>query len=119
MTKNDVKTWAELEVFARERARKSAKRNDPWAWAYWRQTADWALIQGRFSRSLRPADLQYQLGECMFLAKASAERNEDVETARFYSRAKWCAILIRNQGGRIPKGSGPSLAWLRCLEGNE
>src|SRR3990167_4791070 len=34
-------TFAALAIYARQRAVKSARRNDPIAWAYWKDAAEW------------------------------------------------------------------------------
>ena len=114
MTKNDVKTWADLETFARLRARASAKRNDPWAWAYWRETAKWAV--DRANQVLMLEGCLLWIEDMIAGAELAATNGDYAVAARSYSHAKWLAIMLRNRGVRVPKARGPKLDWLRKFE---
>jgi len=144
MKKDDVTSFSRLVEFARERAVRSLKRNDPWAWAYWRETEAWAArviskmevtgdpdkdrefvyFQFVFSnlhtaeRSQEEHDKLY--GFTRFLveaAQALLAKGEITLAARTYSRAKWLVIIARNTGWTMPpEKTGVNLDWLRRFE---
>jgi len=115
MTKNDVKDWKDLQIFARTRAKGSAKRNDPWAWAYWRNTALWAEHMQEDSYMMDSSNWLSGMGVLLSQAKTYV-RFDFTIAALFYSRAKWLAIMLRNRGIKVPRAKGPSLDWLHTLE---
>jgi hypothetical protein len=121
MTKDGVKTWMDLAEFAQARASRSAKRNDPWAWAYWREAAKWATQQ--FTEAHDGNTLHNVPGVLNWLqglvqsAEQMATGSDYVGAAKLYSRAKWLAIMLRNNGYKVPVSKGPSLKWLHRFEG--
>lgn len=133
MKKEKVRTFGGLVEYAKERALGSLRRNDPWAWAYWKETAAWAelvIVNGRleFDDSVNCLNLEHpEKGDpkklyeyTSFLVKVAAGhvgKGEYMQAARAYSRAKWIVILARNNGWKMdPKKTGVNLDWLRGFE---
>jgi len=133
MKKNEIKDFGPLMEYARGRAAKSLKRNDPWAWAYWQETAHWAelvITNGRleYDDSVNCLSLTYppngdpeKLYEytkfLVQVAEGHVAKREYAQAAREYSRAKWMVILARNNGWKMdPKKTGVNLGWLRGFE---
>jgi len=131
--KNEIKDFGPLMEYARGRAAKSLKRNDPWAWAYWQETAHWAelvITNGRmeYDDSVNCLSLRHpEKGDpkklyeyTQFLVKVTeghVAKFEFAQAARSYSRAKWIVILARNNGWKMdPKKTGVNLEWLRRFE---
>lgn len=111
LTKGSLKTLADLVLYARSRARRSALRNDPIAWAYWRETAKWA---DETSLAVRPTDQWPATLELMRREVGRLGSWDFRGAAELYARAKWLAVLIRNSGGRVDMRN--SLAWMHRLE---
>ncbi len=109
MKKTDVKTWAGLVTFSTERAAKSIQRNDPIAWAYWKDTAVWAAE----SELGVLRDPQRWIEMVVFKLEAvwKLRDNDPRAAARLYSQAKWIRILSVNSGRGNVKPL--SLAWLK------
>lgn len=112
MKKSAVKTFGQLRRYAQERALRSARRNDPIAWAYWQETASFAGIHQSIEFTL--PELVTQIGIQIGLVKQHAKDGFSLEAAYAYSRAKWFVILGRNNGFVMsPKLLGVNLKWLR------
>lgn len=133
MKKNEIRSFAGLMEYARNRANRSLKRNDPWAWAYWQETAAWAelvISNGRleYDDSVNCLSLEHpekrdpeKLYEytrfLVQVAEGHVGKGEYAQAARSYSRAKWVVILARNNGWKMdPKKTGVNLEWLRRFE---
>lgn len=104
MTKNSVKSFALLVKYAARRAARSLARNDPWAFAYWKSAGEW----GRLMLLATSGEITTLEG-WMELARNYLSRVRQhvacecwIEAAVCYSRAKWCVIIARNQGFRMP-----------------
>lgn len=106
------RTFRALSVYAGKRARKSAARNDPIAWAYWKETERWAL------RMDAGRNLEWE--ETVRIAESTFwDRHRGVsldaaclkyrEAAEGYSVMKWCAAILRAHGKKVPM----SLRWMR------
>lgn len=112
MPKADLRIWEAVAVHARERAAKSLRRNDPIAWAYWRETEAFANSCSFSYRS--PGSWQMGAFDCVQKAKAELERGAFMKAALWYSRAKWFVIVARANGMKMdPKKTGVNLTWLR------
>lgn len=108
MKKSDVKGWGDLVTFAEHRAARSIGRNDPIAWAYWKDTERWA----RVSWALISVPDQWAGEAASYVRRAADLRDADPrEAARLYSRAKWLRILSVNSG--LGNVKPLSLAWLK------
>ena len=116
MKKSAVKSFAQLRRYAEARALGSVRRNDPMAWAYWRETASFAgVYQSSEVKLLQLVeDICVQVG----LVRQHAKDGFALEAAYAYSRAKWLVILGRNNGFRMsPRTLGVNLKWLRKWAG--
>jgi hypothetical protein len=111
LEKSDLRTWEAIVVYARVRAAQSLKRNDPIAWAYWKETET-------FSKSApaaysKPDSWKMGAFDCVQKAKLAKARSSPMESALWYSRAKWFVILARANGIVMdPKKTGVNLQWL-------
>lgn len=115
MKKSDVKTWADLRRFAKLRARKSLRRNDPIAYAYWDQTWSFAKVYG--STDIDPKILRIQAADVAATIPGYVATGDALGAAFQYSRVKWFTILGRNNSWKMPrKECGTSLDWLRKLD---
>jgi hypothetical protein len=121
MTKNQVKSFDDLQIFARERVAGSVRRNDPVAAAYWTATLSFAL--SRLKEGEQNDAVSLRLAAQHYAAKAASldwER-EPFEAASTYSRAKWFVIIGRNNGYVMSQKSlGMGMHWLqrateRCI----
>jgi len=107
-TKKDVSSFEQLAAFAGARAQQSLRRNDPWAWAYWRETRSWALRVPLAAPCIRSRKvwlscIQMHLKE----AELKVAHSDWSHAARAYSRAKWCVIMARNLGFKMsPRETG-------------
>jgi hypothetical protein len=120
MQKSDIKTFQDLVDYAALRAKNSVRRNDPVAWAYWRETCMWAAQRASLEKRDGEAD-RLELVGCakanVRIAKSKAKAGDFSEAARHYSRAKWFVIIGRNRGHVMSaKETGVELSWLRELE---
>jgi hypothetical protein len=116
LEKSDLRTWEALVVYARVRAAKSLKRNDPVAWGYWKETEDFAKS---FQKAYAKPD-SWKMGafDCVQKAKQELKEGGYMRAALWYSRAKWFVILSRANGIVMdPKKTGVNLDWLE--EGKE
>lgn len=114
MEKAEVYTFDDIVNFARFRAQKSALRNDPWAWAYWRTTAEWASFAVA-DPLLADANSWPEAVELFMDAVAvSLEAKQYTEAAQNYGHAKWLRILSVNNKLGVVKPL--SLKWLRDIE---
>lgn len=103
-----VEGFADLAVYSKYRAMRSAKRNDPIAWAYWMNVHEWAVTHQDCceDRKAWPRVIRDWLAEVEQLAT-----DNPMEAARLYSKVKWLVLMIRNNGERIStKGH---LDWLK------
>lgn len=115
MQKADLKTWAKVVLHARIRARRSLKRKDPVAFAYWRETEKFAALYQDVVPNhdwlTDTAKLQVEGAKNLFRA------GRFMEGAIWYSRAKWCVIIARANGWSMdPKKTGVNLGWLAELD---
>jgi len=123
MNKTDVKDFASLETYARDRAKRSSYRNDPVAVAYWLETARWAVCNqpgyvGPFPEPLFGKLIRDRIALYAEMARAEARRGAYMPAALAYSRAKWCMFMERNNGRPVsPKRAGMGLDWLRQMVG--
>lgn len=112
MKKADVKDWPDLVRYAEFCARRSARRGDPIAWAYWKSTGTWAT-------DARESPLNDRSTWAVFIKRimsviSDIAQHHPTEAARYYSRAKWLRIMSLNAGDGIVKPL--SLRWLKGLE---
>jgi hypothetical protein len=115
MKKSDVKTWADLKRFAKMRARKSLRRNDPLAYAYWDET--WSFANTYQHTDIDPVVLRIQARDIAGTVQDFVATGDTLRAAFQYSRVKWFTILGRNNGWKMPrKECGTSLDWLRKLD---
>lgn len=105
-------TFAALADYARGRAKKSAARNDPIAWAYWRSASEWA---GRM-HPLAAEDPIKVAGSLMESHRTAVQceisRRNFREAAHHHSRIKWCAAILRANGKKVKL----SLDWMREVQ---
>lgn len=114
VTKNGVRTFADLIRYSEERATRSLKRNDPIAMAYWQESGKWAR-QWDGSNILENAEELPTWCRHFLRCAKSLLRREPMQAALNYSRAKWLVIMGRNRGIVMsPKETGVNLAWLRA-----
>lgn len=105
----------DLARYARERARRSAKRNGVLEWAYWRETASWA--ERAMYQDDDDADYRILAARWAHAARECAAEGNFLLAARNYSRAKWYVILARNNGLKMStEVTGVNLRWLREFE---
>lgn len=110
LTRRTVKTWADLETYAEDRARRSIRRNDPIAWAYWKGAEAWAQEAPGWLSD--PHD--WPAAAESYVRSALVNREVDpTAAARSYSKAKWLRILDQNNGRKAVKPL--SLGWLKEL----
>lgn len=111
LEKTDLRTWEAIVVYARVRAQKSLKRNDPIAWGYWKETESFAKsFQAAYAK---PDSWKMGAFDCVQKAKLAKDRCKPMEAALWYSRAKWFVILSRANGIVMdPKKTGVNLDWL-------
>lgn len=116
LEKSDLRTWEAIVVYSRVRAAKSLKRNDPIAWAYWKETESFAKsFQAAYSK---PESWKMGAFDCVQKAKLAKAHGDFMESALWYSRAKWFVILGRANGIVMdPKKTGVNLKWLEEDEG--
>jgi hypothetical protein len=120
MTKNDVKTFGQLAVLARERAARSLRRNDPIAWAYWRETEKFAGLWPPNSTPDNPVDWVRSAKAFAEAARRELETGRPMDAALLYSRAKWVVILARNNGVTMsPKRTLVNMDWAKPLLSKE
>lgn len=111
MQKADLRSWNKVILFSRVRAKKSLKRKDPIAWAYWQETE-------RFAKACavsyaKPGMWQMGAFDCVQKAKQDLENKNFMNAALWYSRAKWFVIIARANGMVMdPKKTGVNLSWL-------
>jgi len=113
--KRTIKDMSDLCEYASRRAAKSARRNDPVAWAYWNETSAWARgnVRVRYDEALILERAHEQVG----IAVEDSAAGRFWEAALAYSRAKWMVTIGRNLGFRLaPKRTGVNLEWLRKAE---
>lgn len=114
-TKRDLKTWDAVVAYAATRAKRSLKRKDPVAWAYWVETE---IFARKAAASYAHAG-SWQMGafDCVGKAKQSIQAGRFMEAALWYSRAKWFVIVARANGMVMdPKKTGVNLAWLKAVK---
>lgn len=97
MIKNDIRTFDDLIRFATFRAKKSLKRNDPWAMAYWKETLAFA-VAGKKVAPVMDMDWVYVAKAAAELAREDFAAGRATQAALWYSRAKWYVIMGRNNG---------------------
>lgn len=114
MTRDDVFTFQDLAIYARERAKGSAARNDPWAWSYWRQTADWADYAEQDPSLADPNEWPTAVDSLMQAVTDAVNTGYHEGAARAYAHAKWLRIMSQNNGWGIV--APLSLSWLHDLE---
>lgn len=95
MTKNDIRTFDDLIRFSDFRAKKSLKRNDPWAMAYWMETKAFAVMGKGVSPITDWVDIAQRAAS---LARFAHTSGRHLNAALWYSRAKWYVIMGRNNG---------------------
>lgn len=112
MDRKALRTFSDVERYAHRRAERSVRRNDPVAAAYWLETAAFA---GEFSSKIADdPDWAWYAGQFAEKAKHLSLKHQWMSAALWYSRAKWCVILGRNNGARMdPRRTGVNLQWLR------
>lgn len=98
MTKNDIRTFDDLIRFATFRAKKSLKRNDPWAMAYWMETKAFADMGKTVVTHAPILDWVHIASQAARLAREALVAGNTVQAALWYSRAKWYVIMGRNNG---------------------
>lgn len=113
MKKADLRTWMDVILHARERAARSLKRKDPVAYAYWRETEQFAKSRVQVRVSLE--GLTAEAAACVEHAQYAFRTDRFMEGAISYSRAKWCVIVARANGWKMnPKKTGVNLKWLEA-----
>lgn len=117
MEKAEVYTFDDIAEFARYRARKSAERGDPWAWAYWRNTAEWAAFAVADPLLADPESWPIAVEMFMKNVNAAIEAKRYGDAAQEYAHAKWLRILSLNNRLNLVKPL--SLEWLHDYEGIE
>lgn len=111
MEKKGLKTWDAVVLHAQERGKKSLKRKDPIAWAYWQETEQFA--KSCASSYANPGMWQMGAFDCVQKAKEMLKKRNFMNAALWYSRAKWFVIVARANGMVMdPKKTGVNLSWL-------
>ena len=109
--KANLKSWEAIVAYARIRAARSRKRNDPIAWAYWKETEAFADHQAATSHKTLKLET---IGGCIMKAEESLAQKDYMKAALWYSRAKWFVILARANGIVMnPRKTGVNLKWLQ------
>lgn len=117
MTKADVRSFDDLVVYAEERAARSLRRNDPVAWAYWREARKWASGWKGSEVVERSQFLSDLCHGYVRRAKLAAAREDFMVAALEYSRAKWLVIIGRNRGIVMSsRRTGVNMEWLEAVE---
>lgn len=107
MTKSAIRTFAELSEYAKARAARSLARNDPWAYAYWRETQAFAENWCSYPKARMAEHAQ----EAVMLARQQMAAGHTTQAALWYSRAKWFVILARNNGIVMnPRATGVNMS---------
>jgi len=113
--KKALKTWDAIVLHAQERAKKSLKRKDPIAWAYWQQTEQFA--KSCSSSYVDPGIWPMAASGCVHQAKEEIKKKNFMIAALWYSRAKWFVIIARANGIVMdPAKTGVNLKWLEEFE---
>jgi outer membrane protein assembly factor BamD (BamD/ComL family) len=113
MTKSTIRTFTELAEYAKARAAKSLARNDPWAFAYWRETQAFAE---NFWSTFPKAKLATHVQQAVRLARRHMADGHTTQAALWYSRAKWFVILARNNGMVMnPRTTGVNMSVFKEL----
>jgi len=113
--KRDLKSWEAIISHAQVRAKGSLKRNDPIAFAYWKETEAFAVQCAVSYKSPK----MWHMGafDCVQKAKQSLGQKDYMRSALWYSRAKWFVILARANGIVMnPRKTGVNLKWLEDAE---